>query len=45
MKLAANIIYICAELGICLWILIRPLLKLAVALAIILTPVAVPELI
>ncbi len=45
MKLAANLIYIIAGLAVCLWLFTRPLLKLAAGLAIILAPVAVPELI
>ena len=45
MKLAANITCFFIELAICLWILIRPLLKLAAVLAAVLAPVAIPELI
>lgn len=46
MKLLANLIYICAELAICLWLgVLRPLLTLATVGAVVLAPVAVPELI
>ncbi len=45
MKLAAAIICFAIELAICLWILTRPLLKLAAVLAALLAPVAIPELI
>ena len=46
MKLAANIIYICAELAICLWQgILRPLFTLAAVGAVVLAPVAIPELI
>lgn len=46
MKLAANIIYLCAELATCLWLgVLRPLLTPAAAGAVVLAPVAEPELI
>lgn len=46
MKLAANIIYICAELAICFWLgILRPLLTLAALGAVVIAPVAIPELI
>jgi len=46
MKLAANLIYICAAHAICFWLgILRPLLKLACGVAIMLAPVAIPELI
>lgn len=45
MKLLANLIYIGAELAICLWLgVLRPLLTLAAVGAVVLAPVAVPEL-
>lgn len=46
MKLAANIIYIVAELAICLWQgILRPLFTLAAVGAVVIAPVAIPELI
>lgn len=46
MKLLANLIYICAELATCLWLgVLRPLFTLAAVGAVVLAPVAVPELI
>lgn len=46
MKIAANLIYICAELAICFWLgILRPLLTLAAVAAVVIAPVAIPELI
>lgn len=46
MKLAANLIYFCAELAICFWLgILRPLLTLAALAAVVIAPVAIPELI